>query len=244
MVRGLPANKVEKLKYRILAVEALRAVRRLLPYSYRQLSREINFDETLLARYSTGITVPSYEQAEELIAALRKSLDPARITLMKAGEYKGLLDLVPILSDPFMLKLLSLEFYERFRGRDITKILVPETSGITLATALALTFDSSLVIARRTKDNPMIEYVEEHIIEPPAIKNIFYIPKGSLKKEDKVLVVDDIVQTGFTLAVMKKLVERAGAKLQGVATIVVVGDEWRRRVDIDKVEALITISKV
>ncbi|MEM0366466.1 MAG: phosphoribosyltransferase family protein, partial [Acidilobaceae archaeon] len=76
-----------------------------------------------------------------------------------------------------------------------------------------------------------------------SIKNIFYIPKGSIKREDRVLVVDDIVQSGLTLSVMKKLVDRVGAKLLGVAAIVVVGDEWRKRVDIEKIEALVTISK-
>lgn len=236
-------SKAEKLKYRILAIEALRAIRRLLPYSYRRLSREIDFDETLLARYSSGLTVPSYDVAVRLISSIRKALDPARITMLKIGEYKGLLDLTPLLSDPHMLKILALEFYERFKDKDVTKILVPETSGITLATSLALTFDANLVIARRVKENPMIEYLEEHIVEPPSIKNIFYIPKGSIRREDRVLVVDDIVQSGLTLSVMKKLVDRVGAKLLGVAAIVVVGDEWRKRVDIEKIEALITISK-
>jgi adenine phosphoribosyltransferase len=236
-------SKSEKLRYRILVVEALRAARRLLPYSYRQLAREIGFDETLLARYSSGLSVPSYEQAIELMKALRRVLDPAKLTLNCAGEFKGLLDLTPILSDPYMLKVLAIEFYERFKDREVNKILVPETSGITLATAIAITFDATLVVARRSKDNPVMEYIEEHVVEPPTVKNIFYVPKGSLRGSDRVLIVDDIVQTGLTLTVMKRFIDRAGAKLQGVAAIVVIGEEWRRRVDINSVEAIIRISK-
>ncbi|MFZ8788267.1 MAG: phosphoribosyltransferase family protein [Acidilobaceae archaeon] len=236
-------SKSEKLRYRILVVEALRAARRLLPYSYKQLAREIGFDETLLARYSSGLSVPSYEQAIELMKALRRVLDPAKLTLNCAGEFKGLLDLTPILSDPYMLKVLAIEFYERFKDREVNKILVPETSGITLATAIAITFDATLVVARRSKDNPVMEYIEEHVVEPPTVKNIFYVPKGSLRGSDRVLIVDDIVQTGLTLTVMKRFIDRAGAKLQGVAAIVVIGEEWRRRVDINSVEAIIMISK-
>jgi len=236
-------SKSEKLRYRILVVEALRAARRLLPYSYKQLAREIGFDETLLARYSSGLSVPSYEQAIELMKALRRVLDPAKLTLNCAGEFKGLLDLTPILSDPYMLKVLAIEFYERFKDREVNKILVPETSGITLATAIAITFDATLVVARRSKDNPVMEYIEEHVVEPPTVKNIFYVPKGSLRGSDRVLIVDDIVQTGLTLTVMKRFIDRAGAKLQGVAAIVVIGEEWRRRVDINSVEAIIRISK-
>jgi len=143
-----------------------------------------------------------------------------------------------------MLKILAVEFYERFRGRSIDKILVPETSGITLATALAMTFEATLVVARRVKDNPVIEYLEEHVIEPPTTRSIFYIPEGSLKKGDGVLIVDDIIQTGLTLAVMKRFVDRVGARLEGVAAIIVIGDEWRKRVNVDRVEAIAYISKV
>lgn len=235
-------SKAEKLRYRMMAIEAIRAVRKLMGFSYRELSRQVGIDETLLARYSTGITVPSYEAATKVIQAIRRSVDPARIALAKIGEQRGLLDLTPILTDPNMLKILSIEFHERFRGKRITKILVPEAAGVTLATALSLTFDASLVVARRMKENPMMEYIEEHILDPPSGRSIFYVPKGSIRREDGVLIVDDIVQTGMTLAVMKRIVERSGAELQGVAAIAVVGDEWRKRVELE-VESIIRFSK-
>jgi len=237
-------SKAERLRYRLLAIDALRAVKWLLQYSYKQLSREIGFDETLLARYSTGATVPSYDVASRIISSIRRSLDPARIAIMRLREYRGLLDLTPLLTDPHMLRLLALEFYERFRGSGISKILVPEASGITLATALSLVFSAPMVIARRSKENPLIEYLEEHIVEPPSIRSIFFIPKGSIARGDRVLIVDDIVQSGITLSVMERLVERSGAEVVGVSALVVVGDEWRKRTGIERVEALITIHKI
>lgn len=236
-------TKVEKLKTRILAVEAIRATRRLLPYSYRQLARAMGFDETLLARYASGITIPSYEQSLELLKSVREVLDPAKLVLSKAGELKGLIDLTPVLSDPFVLKLISIEFFDRFKDDNITKILVPEAGGISLATSLAMIFEVPVVIAKKNKENPLVDYVEEHLIEPPSVKCIFYVPKGSIRKEDRVLIVDDIIQSGITLAVMKRIVERSGAKLVGVASLVVIGDEWRKRVSIDRIEALAVIGK-
>ncbi|MEM4969636.1 MAG: phosphoribosyltransferase family protein [Sulfolobales archaeon] len=244
MIRDAGVNKVEKLKYRILAVEALRAARRMLSLSYRQLAKEINMDETILARYSAGLSVPSYEHAIEILEALRRVLDPIKLAFSRAGELRGFLDLSPILSDPYMLKILAIEFYERFRGRNINKILVPEASGITLATAISIIFEATLVIARRIKDNPAIEYYEESIIEPPTTRNIFYVPKDSLRRGDRVLIVDDIVQTGLTLAVMKRFIDRVGAKLEGVAALVIIGDEWRKRVSVENIEAIMRISKV
>ena len=134
-------------------------------------------------------------------------------------------------------------FVERFRHSSITKILVPEAAGIPLATALSLAFNVNLVIARRAKENPLLEYVEEHIVETPRVTRIFYIPKGSLSRGDNVLVVDDIIQSGYTLAVMRKLIERSGARLAGVAALVVVGEEWRSKSGVDRIEAIINLSK-
>ncbi|MEM4681715.1 MAG: hypothetical protein QXM56_05095, partial [Acidilobaceae archaeon] len=157
-------NKVEKLKTRMLAVEAVRAVRRLLPFSYRQLARMMGFDETLLARYASGITIPSYEQSLELIKSVREVLDPAKLVLNRAGEYRGLIDLTPVLSDPFVLKIISIEFYERFKDEEVTKTLVPEAAGISLATSLSSVFEVPFVVARRNKENPLVDYIEEHLV--------------------------------------------------------------------------------
>ncbi|MEN2999088.1 MAG: phosphoribosyltransferase family protein [Acidilobaceae archaeon] len=232
-------TKAERLKYRLLAVETLRAIRKTMPYSYRQLAQQTKFDETVLARYASGATVPSYEAAKRLIESIRRSLDLRAVAGL--GREDKLIDLTPLLSDPSALRLLSLEFFERFKEEEITKILVPEASGITLATALSLLFDAPLVIARRSKENPTVEYLEEHHVEPPSARVIFYVPKSSLQRGDRVLIVDDIVQTGLTLSVMEKIVERAGAQVVGTAAIVAVGDAWRRRVRTERIVALLVL---
>ncbi|MEM4800385.1 MAG: phosphoribosyltransferase family protein, partial [Acidilobaceae archaeon] len=192
---------------------------------------------------ASGITIPSYEQSLELIKSVREVLDPAKLVLNRAGEYRGLIDLTPVLSDPFVLKIISIEFYERFKDEEVTKILVPEAAGISLATSLSSVFEVPFVVARRNKENPLVDYIEEHLVEPPSVKCIFYIPKGSIKRDDRVLVVDDTVQSGITLAVMKKMIEKAGAKIVGVAALVVIGDEWKKRVSVDRLEALAVIGK-
>ncbi|MCS7106607.1 MAG: phosphoribosyltransferase family protein [Acidilobaceae archaeon] len=230
-------TKAERLKYRLLAVDSLRAIRKVMSYSYKQLASQTQIDETLLARYASGSTVPSYEVARRLIESMRRSLDlRAAVGL---GKESKLIDLTPLLSDPSTLKLLGLEFFERFKEEEITKILVPEASGITLATALSLLFDAPLVIARRNKENPTVEYLEEHHVEPPSARIIFYVPKSSLQRGDRVLIVDDIVQSGLTLSVMEKIVERAGAQVVGTAAVVAVGDAWKKRVKTEVVALLV-----
>ena len=233
-------NKLESLRYRVLVTEALRNAKRL--FSYRELSNATGVDATLLARYVNGSMVPSYEHAVKIWKGLKRLLDPAKTILDVAKSYGGLIDLSPITSDPLMLRLISLEFLERFRDSRVTKILVPETSGISLGTAMALHFNVPLVVARRRKENPLEEYIEGHVVESPMMYRIFYVPKKSISRSDRILIVDDIIQTGLTLAVMENIVESVGAEIVGVAALVAVGEEWRRKLKVSRIESILTIS--
>ena len=234
------ASKLEMLKYRLLVVELLRAAKS--KFTYRELSRITGFDQTILARYVNGVMIPSYEHALRLWKSLKEYFEPSRVIAESISSFGGLLDLTPVLSDPLMLRLIAMEFLERFQGEDITRILVPETSGISLATALSIHFNVPLVVARRRKENPLEDYIEGHLVESPRIYRIFYVPRRQLTKGDRVLIVDDVVQTGLTLSVMEKIVGEARARIVGVAALVVVGDEWKSRSSIDKIEAILYLS--
>jgi len=222
----LPADRLGEIQFKIMVVEALRAVKSR--YSYRALARILGVNHTLLARYVAGSLLPSWRQAEKIWEGL-KALVNIEGMIMDSLEKRGFIDLTPILSEPLYLRIISLEFLRRFAGERISKILVPETSGITLATSMALAFNVPLVIARRRKSNPHIEYLEASTSMAPSTVRIFYIPADSIAEGERVLVVDDIIQTGLTLEAMRILVEEAGAELAGVAAVIVYGGDWRSR---------------
>ncbi len=238
---GSSPSRYQVIKYRLLAAEALRLAKRF--YSYRELARITGIPEGMLSRYVSGHVIPSLDQAERIWRALEKALDPRRAVAERIRELGGLIDLTPLLTDPLYLRLISIYFYNRLSDVEVTKILVPETSGITFATALSLVFDVPMAIARRGRDNPYEDYVEGSYVEPPSNYIVFYVPRRSLSRGDRVLIVDDIVQTGRTLSALEKIVEAVGARIVAVTAIVVVGSEWKQRVGIERVEALVTISR-
>ncbi len=233
-------DKLKSFRYRLLISDALRSAKRR--YSYREISKVTGVDATLLAKYVNGLLVPSYEHSLKIWKGLKKLLDPAKVVLDITKNYGGLIDLTQIITDPLMLRIISLEFLDRFKDDEITKILVPETSGISLATAISLHFNAPLVVARRTKGNPFEEYIEGHKVESPRISRIFYVPKKSINYNDKVLIVDDIIQTGITLAAMEDIIEKVRAEAVGVVTLVAVGEEWRRKLRVSRVESLLILS--
>jgi adenine/guanine phosphoribosyltransferase-like PRPP-binding protein len=237
----VPADRLGELQFKIMVVEALRAVKSR--YSYRTLARILEVNHTLLARYVAGSLLPSERQAERIWERL-KVLVNIEGKILEGLEREGFIDLTPLLSEPLYLRILSLEFLERFSGERVSKILVPETSGITLATSMALAFNVPLVIARRRKSNPHIEYIEASTSMAPNIARIFYIPAGSIRGGERVLIVDDIIQTGLTLGAMRILVEKSGAELAGVAAVVVYGGGWRGRAGLPegvRVESIIEV---
>ncbi len=235
------SSKYHMLKQRLLASEALRLAKKF--YTYRELSRITGLPESVLSRYIMGHTIPSIDQAQRIWSAIKRAIDPKRVVVDRIKELGGLIDLSPILSDPLYLRMISIYFYEKFSSDNITKIIVPEASGISLATALSMVFEVPMVIARRMKENPYEEYIEEAFVEPPSNYIVFYVPRKSIRRDDRFLVVDDIVQTGRTLGTVRRIVEKGGARIVGVAAIVVIGDEWKKRAGIERIEALVRIGK-
>ncbi len=238
---GGATDKLGDTQFKIIVVEALRAVKSR--YSYRALARLLGVNHTLLARYVSGALLPSTRQARKIWEGLRGIIS-VRDLILSELEAGGVLDLAHVLSDPLYLRVITLEFMERFGGDAVDKILVPETSGITLATSLALAFNVPLIIARRRKANPRIRYVEASASLAPSIVRIFYVPEGSLTPGERVLVVDDIIQSGLTLETMRRLVEASGATLAGVAAVIVYGNAWRARVKLPRgtrVEAILEL---
>jgi adenine phosphoribosyltransferase len=71
-----------------------------------------------------------------------------------------------------------------------------------------------------------------------------YVPKEAIKKRDSILIVDDMIKTGETQAAMVNLVKRAKADIAGVYSIIAVGEEWQKKINLPKelVEVVTRIS--
>lgn len=225
---------------RLYATRLLRLAKRRL--KYRQLEEALGISQSLLARYVTGLVIPGARQAERIIEVLEPMAGIEEIVLESARRYSGYIDLVPLLSDTDALFVAAYRLASRFSQERVDKVLVPEASGISLATIIATMIGADLVTARRRKENPLAEYIEEHLVEPPNIRRSFYVRKDLLGPGDRVLVVDDIVHSGLTLRLVSRIARKAGAEVLGVASIVVVGERWRESVSPRvRVEALLVL---
>lgn len=117
------------------------------------------------------------------------------------------------------------EFKKRFSGKEITKILTIEASGIGIACIAAQYFQVPVVFAKKAKsinlDGEM--YVAE--VESFTHKNVnqIIVSKKFLQENDKVLIIDDFLANGCALQGLIQIVQEAGASVEGIGIAIEKG---------------------
>ncbi|MDQ1280025.1 MAG: hypothetical protein QG670_1287 [Thermoproteota archaeon] len=214
------------LKYRLMTIDLLSTAKK--HYTYRELSTRTGLPVTVLSRYVKGHVLPSSDRARKIWRILEKlvGLEEELRKLVKFDE-NGYFDNTPIISDTALMKQGAQYVFLKFAGRRITKILTAAVDGIPLATIIAESLGVNLIIAKKTKDVGIRDYVEETFIPgDSAMVMSLYIPRGAIKRGDSVLIVDDIIKSGETPKALANLVLKGRAEIAGIYALISVGDKW------------------
>ena len=119
--------------------------------------------------------------------------------------------------DMELVEACAQEFVRRFEGTPITRVLTIETSGIILAGAVARHLKVPMVIARKTRSMNLDgdSYVAEFLsFNHKNIKTVV-VSRKFLGKEDRVLIIDDIMANGCAMQGLISIVEDAEAEVVG-----------------------------
>jgi len=127
-------------------------------------------------------------------------------------------DITTLLSDPIAYNYTLDRFCEHFRESNADKVLGVEARGFIFGGGLASRFGIGFVPARKPAKLPFHTLREEYTLEYGT--DALEIHTDSLRAGERVLVVDDLLATGGTLAAALRLVERAGARVAGVGVVV------------------------
>lgn len=220
----------EQFAYVQSVVDRLRVLKGDMTYSEMESSSGIH--STLLCRYVTGSTRPSKEQSLLLEKTLlRKSLFREKLRDKMTITEDGYLDLHALTSDPNALIWIAAEVASQFSKVRCDSVLTAASSGISLATAIALEMRTPIVYATHSKSAGANNYLEAdlHSHNPSEISTL-YLPRNQLKKGDMILIVDDVATSGRTLSGLASLVKNAGCGVCGVFVLVSRSDGWRQRV--------------
>jgi adenine phosphoribosyltransferase len=127
-------------------------------------------------------------------------------------------DITPLLRSPqaFDFAIGQLETYCRSKRPDV--IVAIEARGYILAAPLALRLNAAFVPARKPGKLPWKTIREEYQLEYGVAA--LEVHEDAITRGQRVVIVDDVIATGGTLNATRRLVERLGGQLAGVACLV------------------------
>ena len=127
--------------------------------------------------------------------------------------------------DVNLLDQMGQEFYNRFKGLPINKVLTIEASGIAIACFVAKYFNVPVLFAKKSKsvniDGDMYSAEVESFTHKN--KNNVIVSKKFLNKGDRLLIIDDFLANGCALQGLISITEQAGAKVEGIGIAVEKG---------------------
>ena len=127
-------------------------------------------------------------------------------------------DITPLLGDVKAFDYTISRLAKHYRDADFDVIVPIESRGFLFGAPLARAMGKSIVPVRKPGKLPAGTYSMEYSLEYGS--NTLEIHADGLGKGQKVLIIDDLLATGGTLAATARLVEMAGGVVCGIAVII------------------------
>ena len=120
----------------------------------------------------------------------------------------------------------------RFAHTKPDLVLTAEISGIAPALAAAVALGVPTVYARKTKPITMAEpvFVESAPSHTKGVEVLLMVSPEYLHKNERVLIIDDFLATGHTIAALARLTKAAGAEIVGIGALIEKRFEGGRKV--------------
>ncbi len=126
-----------------------------------------------------------------------------------------------------IIRQIAYELKRRFRGKQVTKILTIEASGIAIATLLGDLYDVPVVFAKKgeTANCTDDKYVSHAYSFTHKKMNDVFVSKPYMNAGEKVLIVDDFLADGQAMSALIDIVHQAGAEVVGLGVAIEKGQQ-------------------
>jgi len=150
-------------------------------------------------------------------------------------------DITPLLSDPCALALAVELMCNPFRGRGVDAVCGTESRGFIFGTAVAQALSVGFVPIRKAGKLPRDTHRVAYGLEYGQDK--IEIHTDALQPGQKVLMVDDLLATGGTLAASVGLLQRLDAEILGISVLIELVD-LKGRAQIDNGEIIHAVMRM
>jgi adenine phosphoribosyltransferase len=127
-------------------------------------------------------------------------------------------DIAPLLEDKKAFRSVIDQLVRKFKNKKIDKVVGVDARGFILAGTLAHRLRAGMVMVRKRGKLPFKTRKEKFALEYGQAT--LEIHQDSIRPGEKVLLIDDVLATGGTMAAAIKLVEKLKGKVVGVAFLI------------------------
>jgi adenine phosphoribosyltransferase len=133
---------------------------------------------------------------------------------------KGIIfkDITPLLQNPTGLRTAVEIISNNYKGRGVDVVVGAEARGFILAPAVAFNLGAGFVPIRKPRKLPYEKISMSYALEYGT--DTLEMHKDAVRKNQNVLMVDDLLATGGTMAACCKMVESLGGNVIGCAFLI------------------------
>ena len=133
---------------------------------------------------------------------------------------KGIMfrDITTLLKDNEAFNYVVEQFYERYKDKQIDKVVSVESRGFIFGSVLAYKLGAGFVPIRKPGKLPAEVIRQEYQLEYGT--DSMEIHKDAIQPGERVLIHDDLLATGGTVAAACKLIERLQGKVEGICFLI------------------------
>ena len=127
-------------------------------------------------------------------------------------------DITPLLKSPEAFRETIRLLAERYRTRNVSKVVGIESRGFIFAAALAYELRCGMVPVRKLGKLPADTVQQTYDLEYGT--SCIEVHTDAISKGERILVLDDVIATGGTLGAACLLVQKLGGEIIEVATVI------------------------
>ncbi len=221
-------------------LELLKVVKK--SYSWIELSKATKESATSLSRYLHGHVLPNVTKVDKLLPILERMtrLDLIVLSKIKADKKTGFINNQALISDISILKLISMKYAYKYADK-VDVVISPAADGLPFATLLAEHLGTNIIIVKNKKEIGVTHFIEGiHISEDGRVETL-YFPRKLIRKDYRVLIVDDVLRTGETHKTIVEMIDKAKARIAGILVILILGNKWKAKLKGIKVDYIVKI---
>ncbi|HHW10085.1 MAG TPA: adenine phosphoribosyltransferase [Firmicutes bacterium] len=152
------------------------------------------------------------------------------------------IDITTVLRDKDALQYVVKSIADNFRTEDVDLVAGVESRGFILAAPVAYELQKGLVIVRKPGKLPAAKLKVEYELEYGI--DALEIHRDAVAPGQKVLLVDDLLATGGTIAAVADLIKKLGGIVAGYAFMVELSFlNGRERLGPEKIVSLVSYEK-